>query len=155
MSNKVRLVCVEAEASDETVQQILRTFSLGGSFAPAADPVIDAPDLPTPKALPLVAPAPAAPNPPIFKFKKRGRPQKVAAPKPKGPAPATSNGDGKSRGVIIAALAKRPMTSGEVIKETKLPSTVVYSMLNILRSEGTVESREGETQFKVQHLVKK
>ena len=141
MSNRVRVVVIEADGSDAVMGQalagVLRALDSGGQAHAAAPPP---PVLEAPKAL--------APPPPVPV--KRGRPKARQAP-----LPLAKEGDG-ARAAILAALAKQPMTSGDLALATGLPKPAVYYMLSVLRKEGIVVSRPSEDSvYPLQCLVKK
>lgn len=146
--NRVRVVVIEAEGSDAILGQVLAS-ALAARFDGAAE-----------------QPAPALPSPPVEQdrralspapAKREGGPaarRKAAARQ--APPKQEAAVDAGTREKILAALEKKPMNSGDVVRATGLSKSNVYSMLHILRKEGVVESREEENSiYPVQHLVKK
>lgn len=149
---KVRVVLAEVEGTDEAVQSVLSQFIDQVTAAAVA------PELPAPAE----APKPALISPPaIAEAPKPPRHNGHARPKTKPETKALEKRTsekppepGATRTRILDALRKRPMTSGEVMKETGLPNSTVYSMLNILRGEGKVISKPDPGGiYPKQHLV--
>lgn len=149
--NKVRVVMVEASGSDAVMSQALAEML--APLRPKAEEAIRAlPPLPIieePRALPPSAPAKRVKGEPVARRKAEARQART-------PLKQEAVADGGRRAAIVAALAEKPMASGEVALRTGLSKPAVYSMLNILRNEGVVKSehREGSI-YPVQILVKK
>lgn len=148
-SNRVRVLIVEAELGEAAVLQDLIGGFLGSNAVVPITQTATEPVLP-----PVAAPRELPPAP------KERKPAKVkrapgGASHPPAPARTAPAEDGGSRATIIEALKKRPMVSGEIMKVTGLSSSKVYSMLNILRNEGVVESRKDDDSiYPKQYLVK-
>lgn len=147
--NKVRVVMVEASGSDAVMSQALAGFlrALDRAEEPTQN-TLPPPIIEEPRALP--APAKRVKSEPVAR-RKAGVRQARLPLKQDGAAP-----DAGTRAQIIAALEKKAMNSGDVVKATGLSKSSVYSMLHILRKEGVVESREIEDSiYPVQYLVNK
>jgi DNA-binding transcriptional ArsR family regulator len=148
--SKLRVVMIEASGNEAAMSQafagMLAALNGASVETPAPPPIIA-----TPIALPSAPAAPAQKR--VAGERVRVKPKPIAP----GEAPASAGAaDAGPRGRIVAALAKRPMTSGDVAKETGLKQSVVYSTLHVLRKEGVVESREDDSSlYPMQHLVKK
>jgi hypothetical protein len=86
----------------------------------------------------------------------RGGVRKVAAAAVAAAIPAVAGisvGDELTK-AILAALKKRPMVSGEVIKETKAKASDVYQRLSLMRKSGVIETREDPSDFGKKNYVK-
>ena len=143
--NRLRVVVIEAEGADALIAQTLAS----ALAALHAGPIQNAP---TP---PIISPPVALPA--------LDSPRKPARPKPREPKArqahlplAKEGADAGTRAAVIAALEKRPMSSGEVIKVTGCTAGAVYGMLDYLRKTGVVEARPNEEGIgKKNHLVKR
>ena len=146
--SRMRVLMIEAELADAAMLQQM----IGGFLEPvASQPVAIEPAA---HPVPQLAAAPEPAKPKVGRPKAKpapgGGPPKAAAPARVAPAE-----DGSTRTIIIEALRKKPMISGEVIAATGLSKSQVYSMLNILRNEGVVESRKDDDSiYPKQYLVK-
>jgi hypothetical protein len=136
--SSVRVVFAEIDGSDQLVQAVLSQFAARVSKALAGPPASYAEIRPM-EGL-AVAPAP-----------KRLAGRKASAKKgaaPSGDAGAAQPGPSDSLGGlserILALLAKRGRSSGELIAELKAKAADVYYYLGRLRKSGRVETRMDE-----------
>lgn len=142
MSNKLRVIVIDAEGSDEAVSRVLQGFA-GTLAGPRVETALSPPILPEVKELPA----------PVVKH--RGRPRAKAPAQAKSTAPA-NGADDSQRAAIIAVLEKKPLTPGDLIKATGLPGPSVYTVLSALRKEGVVRSMKSDASvYPLQVLVKK
>ena len=143
MSN-VRVIFAEMDGTDEMVRSVISEFAERMRRVPEVMAI-------TPAAVREVK---ALPSP--RRGGARGGVRKVAAAAPAAPAaaafvPATNDGLGDR---LLAALRKRPMTSGELIKELKTAKPQdIYYRLSMMRKSGVIETREDPSDFGKKNYV--
>ena len=140
MSN-VRVIFAEMDGTDEMVRSVISEFAERMRRVPEVMAITPA-AVREVKALPSPAPA------------RRKGPGKAKAAVAAAAAfvPATNDGLGER---VLAALRKRPMTSGDLIKELKTAKPQdIYYLLSMMRKSGVIETREDPSDFGKKHYVK-
>jgi predicted Rossmann fold nucleotide-binding protein DprA/Smf involved in DNA uptake len=149
MSN-VRVIYAEMDGSDQMVRSVISQMAERVSQRQAPELPLEVPAIAADPANPARCLIPPRP------LKTRVLRNLAEEARQASRKPQCKIRDGATLAAIVAALTKRPMSSGEVIKETHLGAAAVYSGLAKLRKDGDVESRPDETSiYPKQHLVKK
>jgi hypothetical protein len=146
-NGKLRVIVFEVEGSTEVMGNVVdAALAMFGGARAIAGPV-EAP------AIPAAIAAPAVEEETVTRATPKPRVKRTVAAAPAGPARPAELGGLASE--IRAVLAKRPMTSGDVIKALpQRTSGVVYQELSIMRQRRVIETREDPADgFKKNFLI--
>lgn len=138
MKLTLRLIEIESETIEPAALRALLNLP-DPAIALPEPPAIAAPAM---DATPAIAATPAGPARRVPR--RPQRPLNGTRPKPKAPSAPPKAAKGETMDPILRLLAKGPLTSGELLAQSKLTPPSVYSALSNLRASGLIETRDDE-----------